>query len=94
MAKTLKLYNKNINVKNVMLNLCPAESINLTTARHPTVYALVVAATYRSEKLTNLLSNYDALINSVATLSQDPLTLINTLNTLYLTHLSSLYLNS
>jgi hypothetical protein len=37
MAKTLKLYNKNINVKNVMLNLCPAESINLTTARHPTV---------------------------------------------------------
>jgi hypothetical protein len=93
MAKTLKLYNKDINVKIVLLNLCPAESINLTTG-HLTVYALVVAATYRSGKLTNLISNYDALINFVATPSQDHLTLINTLNTLYLTHLSSLYLNS
>jgi hypothetical protein len=94
MAKTLKLYNKNINVKNVMPNLCLAETINLTTARHHTVYALVVAATYISEKLTNLLSNYDALINFVAILSQDHLTLINTLNSLYLTLLSSVYLSS
>jgi hypothetical protein len=44
MAKTLKFYNKNINVKIVMLNLCPTETINLTT-RHLTVYANVVAAT-------------------------------------------------